>query len=47
MVVTVHEKGPHPAYVEIGQDSDFFVRTGKKTISLTGRAMGDYIRTNW
>jgi len=47
MVVTVHERGPVPAYLDIGQDSEFYVRTGRKTIALTARDMGKYISTHW
>ena len=47
MVVTVHERGPAPAYLDIGQDSEFYVRTGRKTIALTARDMGKYISTHW
>lgn len=47
MVVTVHERGPAPAYLDIGQDSEFYVRTGRKTIALTARDMGKYIGSHW
>ena len=47
LVIDVKRKGPKEAYLTTNKDTEFFVRTGKKTIQLKGREMSDYIRANW
>jgi len=47
MVVEVQRRAPKEAYLTTNKDTEFFVRTGKKTIQLKGREMSDYIRANW
>jgi len=47
LVIDIKRKGPKEAYLTTNRDTEFFVRTGKKTIQLKGREMSDYIRANW
>ncbi len=47
LVVNVYKRASNEAYLTTNKETQFFVRTGRKTIELKGRAMGDYIRANW
>jgi len=47
MVINVLNKAPKEAYLKTGSDTEFFVRTGKKTIALKGRELANYVKMNW
>ena len=47
MVISVLNKAPKEAYLKTGSDTEFFVRTGKKTIALKGRELANYVKMNW
>ena len=45
--IDVFGRAPREAYLSTGKETEFFVRTGKKTIPLKGRDMANYIKANW
>ena len=47
MIIDVFGRAPREAYLSTGKETEFFVRTGKKTIPLKGRDMANYIKANW
>ncbi len=46
-IVQIPRKSPQPVYVEEGQETRFYLRTGNTTQGLTTKDSVDYVSTHW